>query len=250
LKLADPPAHPSGITPMTVAVMKGHVAVVELLLFAGADANCRIMARSQADGSEMDARLLSMAACSGHAEMVELLLRNGADPDAPERPGGNALLVAVREPKHNLSTKPEVVRALLRGGAAPDGKGLDGYSALHVAADQGYAEVITLLAEHGASLLPRTDAGQSALTLAADGERDAAVGALLATGAEPDDSMSVRGMSFMYRRACGQRDAYEARLREERAKVESFVCAIPHIVASASARGRTDVRRETGLVCE
>jgi ankyrin repeat protein len=177
-----------------------------------------------------------MAACNGHVELVELLLRHGADPNASEHPGGSALLVAVREKKNNLPTKPAVVRALLRGGAAPDRRGLDGCSALHTAAEQGYAEVVELLAERGASLLLRDDDGRSALTLAADNQRDAATGALLAAGAEPDESMTARGWSFMCGRACGQRDVAEALLREERAKVASFMFAIPHIVASASRK--------------
>jgi ankyrin repeat protein len=235
---ADPPAHPSGITPMNVAVAKGHVAVVELLLTAGGSVNTRFVIRSANDGEETDGRLLSIAACNGHVELVELLLRHGADPNASEHPGGNALLVAVREKKYNMSTKLAVVRALLRGGSAPDRRGLDGYSALHTAAARGDAEVIALLAEHGASLLLRNDDGHSALTIAADGEWDAAVDALLAAGAEPDASVSMRGMSFLYKRACVQRDASEARLREERAKVASFVYAIPHIVASAGSLHR------------
>jgi ankyrin repeat protein len=271
---AGEPAQPSGpafLTPMSCAALKGHVAILELLLAAGASANPELV--SQRDPPDTST-LLSCAAGGGHTEAVELLLRHGADPNAREHPGGTALMVAVREEVHNLSNKAAVVRALLRGGADPNignnhdfevtaliiaaregmsdvaeelligGAALEltdteaGWTALHWAAARGRLEAARVLLRHGASPDSRDDHNWNAADTAANLQSDSVLDLLLAAGTAPNlPNLTYTGWEALYRGERSRREACEALLREEQAKVESFRNAIPHIVACAAAAG-------------
>lgn len=217
---------------------------------------------------------LLRAAKAGDAEAVEFLLRHQHDPNAFGRPYGTALMVVAGEKVHGLASKTAVVRALLRGGADPDLRNVDqknrtalmhaaregfaeaaeelllggaapdlldadGWSALHQAACRGQVDAIRVLLRHGARD-SRHDTGQTALTLAANLAHGGAVDLLLDALDPPQDytgDLTSAGLALLCRSERGRREACEASLREERAKVESFRHAIPHIVASAAAAG-------------
>jgi cytohesin len=65
--------HDDGSTALILAAQNGHLAVVEALLKAGADA-----ARATTDGRTA----LHLAAQNGHTAVVEALLKAGADPNS------------------------------------------------------------------------------------------------------------------------------------------------------------------------
>ncbi len=84
---ADPDAGASvnGLTPLMAASMKGHVAVMELLIQRGADVNIRAMFGQTA---------LHIAAEFGTPETVKVLLAHGADPHVADKNGLTALEIA------------------------------------------------------------------------------------------------------------------------------------------------------------
>jgi len=168
-----------GVTPLSLACANGNLAIIELLLAAGADANAPIhggetplmtAARTGkiapvqallARGAAVNAKLpggqtaLMWAAAEGHAVVVEALLAAGADLGASVYTGLNAMLFAVR------AGHIELVRMLLKAGVdinavtAPTRTGnklpKKGNSALTLAVENGHFEVASLLLDLGAN---------------------------------------------------------------------------------------------------
>jgi ankyrin repeat protein len=158
-------------TEVADAAMRQDAASVRSLVREGFDVNA-----PQADG----ATALHWAAYYGNAELARFLLESGADHAAANRNGSTALWLAasrgdagvIRElldagadanEALPLGRRPlmlaaragsiDAVRALLDAGADPNAKEEErGTSALMQAADQGHADVITLLAENGADV--------------------------------------------------------------------------------------------------
>lgn len=86
------------------AVLKGHLAIVRLLLKAGAAPDARYSAG--------DWTALSMAADLGHAEIVQRLLRAGADVNwRSSGDGTNALICAAWQVGPKRVLRPFFVRA-------------------------------------------------------------------------------------------------------------------------------------------
>ena len=190
-------------------------------------------------------------------------------------------MVAVREEVHNLPTKAAVVRALLRGGADPNignshddeitaliiaaregmsdvteelllgGAALEltdaaGWTALHWAASRGRLEAARVLLRHGASPESRDNHNWNAADMAANLESDSVLDLLLAAGTAPTvPNLTYKGWEVLYRSERNRREACEALLLKEQAKVESFRNAIPHIVACAAAAGSSNKRMRT-----
>ncbi|XP_046383299.1 ankyrin repeat domain-containing protein 50 isoform X1 [Ischnura elegans] len=125
-----------GRTPLHVAAWQGHVAMVELLLAAGAKVNAE----------DHEARTaLHGASWQGHASVVRLLLGAGASVDHSCTQGATPLCIAAQE------GHAECVRVLLRGGADPNHADHCGRTALRVAAKSGHDEVVRILEDFAAT---------------------------------------------------------------------------------------------------
>ena len=87
---------------------------------------------------------------------------------------------------------PAVVQALLEYGADPNARGPDGRAALHLAAQSGNLDLIAVLLAHGADANVVDEAGTTPLVATLrrkSQQREAAIAALLAGGADPNVRM-------------------------------------------------------------
>jgi len=153
---------PTGETPLIAALYRGHQAIVDLLVDAGAPLDIfTAAALGRVDAAE--ARLqedptsvrqesydgwtpLHLAAFFGHPAALTLLLQRGADLNAISGNGirNTALHAAV------AGGRVEAALALIEAGAgvnAPDG---GGHTPLHIAAEGGYLPIVESLLQHGA----------------------------------------------------------------------------------------------------
>lgn len=151
-----------GYTPLLFAARMGDVDSGRILLENGADLN---------DKAPLGTSALVIAAHSGHRAFAELLLEKGADPNAMDA-GYGALHIAVQR------GDTELVKSLLARGADPNAYILRGSPTRRVSADitissysigatplwlaasQGRADLVRLLAAKGASV--RTGQGRHA----------------------------------------------------------------------------------------
>ena len=150
-RLLQKPLDPNG-QGLVLAAQEGHLAVVRLLLEAGADKDA-----ADTDGDTA----LHIAAKEGHLEVVRLLLEAGADKDAADTDGYTPLHFAAR--KGHL----EAIRLLLETGADKDAATTHGSRALHIAAQEGHMAVVRLLLEAGADKDAADTDGDTALNHAA-----------------------------------------------------------------------------------
>ena len=107
-----------GSTALMHAASQGHVAVVEALLAADADVECR---------SDTGHRPLMLGAKNGHVTVVEVLLRHNAALEATNNHQSTALLLAV------LGEHIEMVKMLLENGANKDARDSEGRDAIEIA---------------------------------------------------------------------------------------------------------------------
>ena len=111
----------------------GNLSLVELLLSLGADPNA-------CGGRTYTALLSAILIAPRPEQIVRVILNHGADPNLRQDPLGSPLCAAT-------SAKDEVtVQLLIEGGADAD----DG--SLHVALQNGYLQLVTMLIRAGASL--------------------------------------------------------------------------------------------------
>jgi hypothetical protein len=158
------------------------------------------------------ARLLD-AARRGDGAAVSALVRGGADPNARDRTGRPALVLAA------AAGRPDAVRALLRAGARPDDAGRDGWTALHQAAETGDVAAARALLDAGATSDVPSRARGTALDVAERGGRTDVAALLRARGARGSgksigDTVCARG--WQGQGYCGDvvaRDATRYRLR-------------------------------------
>jgi type II secretory pathway predicted ATPase ExeA len=106
------------MTPLMVAVVHDHTAVVELLLARGANVNAR-------DDGGVTA--LMLAANNGRGEILEKLLRHGAAVNAQTRAGWTPLIYAA------WTGRTDMARRLLAAGANPAAADRIGWTALEYA---------------------------------------------------------------------------------------------------------------------
>ncbi len=115
---ADPEANMPGETKLLTEVcQKGDLAMVELLIHAGADVNAKCSVSEGGDSGEtpfMDAVMF------GHRAVAELLLKHGARADITTRRGRSALSLAI----DNSQGTPDMIRFLLDAGCPVDPRDL------------------------------------------------------------------------------------------------------------------------------
>ncbi|NOR55401.1 MAG: hypothetical protein GQ531_04275 [Sulfurovum sp.] len=145
-----------GMTPLHVAVLYNHVACVELLLGAAANANLA--------GEEGDTPLHSAVDTS--KEMVELLLKHKAKVTTKNDYGSTALQDAVARPD-NL----EIVKLLLAHGAKLDDTNKYGNTLLHEATlNEGTLDTVKFLVDQGLDMHAKNADGQTPLEFALENE--------------------------------------------------------------------------------
>ncbi len=131
-------AQPDGATALHWAAYHRDPDLARLLTEAGADVSA-----ANRNGSTP----MWLAASQGDAATVRVLLDGGADANEALPLGRRPLMLAAR------SGSVEAVRALLDRGANPNAReDARGTTALMQAADQGHADVIEILVEHGADV--------------------------------------------------------------------------------------------------
>ncbi len=146
-----------------IAVGRGRLDLVEMLLANGADA-----------------KKLPLADPSQNRELAELAVAHGYDVNTG-RPGWPPLIVASRGDK---GEHPEKIQALLDLGANVNVRDYKGKTALHRAATAGFLESMAVLLESGAEVDASDAKGETPLFDAVRAGRVAAVALLLERGAD------------------------------------------------------------------
>ncbi|KAL7935646.1 ankyrin repeat-containing domain protein [Trichoderma chlorosporum] len=193
-----------GRAPLAYAVWNGDVALVRLLIEAGAredlkdklegtplsyafcngnnhiiDLLTKKKRRSDVQ-SDIDTLLYS-AAREGHEEVVRLLLKTGRANMTTKDPNGWTPLIISAEKGHEA-----VAKLLLKAGADVNAHDHRGSTALKWASSRGHEAVMKLLLEAGADVNAQDNNGRTALMLASYSGDEAVAKLLLETGADVD----------------------------------------------------------------
>ncbi|EMT70529.1 Ankyrin repeat domain-containing protein 50 [Fusarium odoratissimum] len=217
-----------GVTPLHMAVMQGHEAIVNQLLAAGADVNAKdddrwtplhaavvrghdnliellasrvddaqeIMDKLQSELSDQDNRNileelasnkshgsivvsgLRTAVNSGYKERIMSLIESGADIDAQDPIGESTALTQAAE-----QGRADLASLLLENGANPNQREKHGKTALHIAAQNGHLDVVAVLIAGGADIDARVH-GWTSMLLAAKNERFGTLDYLIRRGTD------------------------------------------------------------------
>lgn len=160
-----------GYTALHTAAHRGHTAVLELLLWKGAD----ITARTGRGWT-----VLNIAVNAGHDDVVSSLLDRGADIHATTTNGGYTALHTAAE-----SGSVSITLLLLRNGADIKAVTKKGMNALHCAAQAGQEEVVRALLDQKADVYSVVErSAYTALHLAAEKAHNAVLRVLLKEGAD------------------------------------------------------------------
>ncbi|CAN0435847.1 unnamed protein product, partial [Laminaria digitata] len=139
------------LSPLLLAVGRRHLPVAAALLKAGADP-------ALLDGVNGTCSLMEAASRAHDAEMLQLLVAHGASPDAPDSDGNTAMHHAA------MLGDTRAIDALVEVGADVVVKNpLDGSSPLHWAASKGKCEALLALLRHGANADANDDHGRTPL---------------------------------------------------------------------------------------
>ena len=177
-----------GNTPLHEAVEQGDAEIVKILVAAGADVNAEgFMSRTP----------LTLATEEGATEIMQILLgpgpeagtsADGEDKEAASVPpmGSEALFTAIE------NDDVEMVRLLVEAGADVNAaEGFGGNTPLHEAVEKGDAEIVKILVAAGADVEAEGFMGRTPLSLAA--EEGATEIMLILLGPGPDAGTSADG---------------------------------------------------------
>jgi ankyrin repeat protein len=113
------------------------------------------------------------AALSGDIDVMRLLLESGADPNIATTQGTTALMAAAginwipgQTYSHSEAEYVEAVKLCLERGADVNAPNSLGLTAMHGAANRGWESVIQILADHGARLDVKDNAGRTPMIFA------------------------------------------------------------------------------------
>lgn len=113
------------------------------------------------------------AALSGDIEVMRLLLAHGADPNIATTQGSTALMAAsginwipAQTYGHTEAEYVEAVKLCLDRGADVNAANSLGMTAMHGAANRGWESIIQILADHGAKLDVKDNAGRTPMIFA------------------------------------------------------------------------------------
>jgi len=155
--------------------------LIKELLAKGADPNRRtdtypVHGLMQFDGSwvNFDGQTpFIRAALSGDIEVMRLLLEHGADPNIATAQGSTALMAASginwipgQTYTHPEADYLEAVKLCLDRGADVSATNSLGMQAIHGAANRGWESIIQILADHGAKLDVKDNAGRTPMIFA------------------------------------------------------------------------------------
>jgi len=158
--------------PLQWAAWEGHTAIVDRLIKAGIDIN------DNQQGRESTALIL--ASHQGHVDVMDLLLSLGADTEAKDRNGETALMMACQE------GRVDVLDLLLAAGANVNVQDRSGVSALMWASKRGHLSVVDRLVVYGADFNFQGKGGENALMWACLSDRFELVDRLLSLGCDVD----------------------------------------------------------------
>jgi ankyrin repeat protein len=155
--------------------------LIKQLLAKGADPNLRtntvpVHGLMQFDGSwvNFDGQTpFIRAALSGDIEVMRLLLEKGADPNIATTQGSTALMAAsginwipAQTYSHSEADYVEAVKLCLDRGADVNAANSLGLTAIHGAANRGWESIVQILADHGAKLDVKDNAGRTPMIFA------------------------------------------------------------------------------------
>ena len=142
----------NGGTPLMFAAISGHEEPVGILIGAGADVNAV---------AHFDWTPMMVAAAKGHATVIRLLAAHGADPNHPDVYGWTPIMRAAN------GGKRRAVAALLESpGVDLAAREERGATVLHIAAEQGFGEIVAMLLRAGADREIRDRFGRDAAAVA------------------------------------------------------------------------------------
>lgn len=148
------------LSPLHLAAHYGDLAICELLIARGADANSKLPAENKLWLYPTQRTPLHHAAASRNGQLVRFLLEQGAEINTADSEGQTPLLVAS---KH---ADPSVVETLLSRGADANAADREARTALHHAAERRDAAMVKTLLSHGADADRKSRDGQTPTSIA------------------------------------------------------------------------------------